>query len=133
MQLGARFGRVLHAAALRKALDQRLDQGGELFEIAAAAAFRFAGETRHALRHEGGDSDALLLAVIADIDPGLGLLLDHVADGAVHFLSEPGRVDGISFFTANQKVGEDFIARKAADVSGKNAIAAGDHGEYQYG
>ncbi len=86
MQLSLRFRRILHAAALGEAAHKIGHQGGELLEVAAAAALRFAGEARHAPRHISLKADALLFAVVADIDAGLGLLGDHVAHGAIHFI-----------------------------------------------
>ena len=62
-----------------KAPLQILDEFGKLLVVAPAPPFRFAGETRHALRHVGLEADALLFAVIADIDAGLHLLFDHMS------------------------------------------------------
>ena len=50
MQLGLCFRGVLHAAAFGKPPRQIVHQLGKFLEVAAAAAFRFARETRHAAR-----------------------------------------------------------------------------------
>ena len=88
MQLGLRLGSVLHAAALGETAHQVLDQRGKFLEVASAASLGFARETGHAPGHVGLEADALLLAVIADVDAGLGLLGDHVAHGAIHLIGE---------------------------------------------
>ena len=61
------------------------DQFGKLLEIAGRRRrFDIAAKAGHALRHIGLEADALLLAVVADVDAGLLLLLDHVAHRPVH-------------------------------------------------
>ena len=101
------------------------DQRGELLEIAAAAALGFAGETGHAARHVGLEADALLLAVVADVDAGFGLLCDDVAHRAIHLLGRVARSsERLALFAVNQQFGKRFVARKAADVGGEDAVAA---------
>ena len=90
MQLGLRFGSVLHPAALGEAAHQIFDQGGKFLEVAPAPAFGFTGETGHALGHVGLKADALLFAVVADVDAGLNLLGDDLAHGAIHLSGEFG-------------------------------------------
>ena len=83
--VGLRLRRVLLALAhVRKAAHQIGDQFGEFLELPAAAALRHAGETCHALRHVGLEADALLLAVVADVDAGIHLRLHDVAHRLVH-------------------------------------------------
>ena len=77
---------------------QILDEFGKLLVVPPAPAFRFAGETRHPLRHVGLEADALLFAVVADIDAGLDLLFDDMAHGAIHFEIQLRFVDGDAFF-----------------------------------
>ncbi len=88
MQLSLRFRSVLHAAALGKAAHEIFNQGRELLEVPAAATLGFAGETGHAARHVSLEADALLFAVVADVDAGLGLAGDDVAHGAVHLIGQ---------------------------------------------
>ncbi len=123
--LGLRFGRTLLALRrIGKAPHQIADQFGKFLEFAAAAALRHAGETRHALRHIGLKADAALLAVIADVDAGLDLLLDDVADRLVHFVGQHFGVVAGAFFLRDQQVAERLVARQAADMGGENAVAA---------
>ena len=84
VQFALRLRRVLLLAHRRKAMRQVFDQLGEFLEFAAAPPFRFAAKPGHTPRHVGLEADALLLAVIADIDPGFLLLRDHVAHRLLH-------------------------------------------------
>ena len=127
MQLGLRFRGVLHAAALGKTLDEIGDQGGELLEVAAASPLRLAGETRHAPRHVGLKTDALLLAIVADIDACLGLLGDDVAHGAIHFIGELLFAEGLFLLAVNEHFRKRFVAREAANVGGQDTVATEDH------
>ncbi len=84
---------------------------GYCFVVAAATPLRFTGETRHALRDVSLEADALLLAVVADIDAGFDLLFDNVAHGAIHFEIELGFVYGDAFFACDEEGGERFTLR----------------------
>ena len=119
--------RVLLLADMREAPLELLDQFGKFLEFAPAPPLRHAGKTAHALRHVSLETDPLLLAVIADVDAGRGLLLDHMAHRLVHF---GGHFLGVEFFArllAHQQVGQLLVARQAADMGGQNAVPAEDH------
>ncbi len=121
------FRRVLLLADMREAALELLDQFGKFLEFAPAPALRHAGKAGHALRHISLETDPLLLAVIADVDAGGGLLVDDVADSLVHF---GGHLGGIEFFAsllAHQQFGQFLVARQAADMGGQNAVPAEDH------
>ena len=70
----------------------------EFLEFPSAPPFRDAAKTGHALRHVGLESDALLLAVIADIDAGRFLFLHDVANRLVHLGRHLGGVEGLAGF-----------------------------------
>ncbi len=74
VQLALRLRRVLLPAHIGKAAREVADEVGKFLELASAAALRHAAEARHARRHVGLEADALLLAVVADVDAGLFLL-----------------------------------------------------------
>ena len=125
---GLRLGRaVLALRRIGKAPHQIADKVGEFLEFAAAAAFRYPGEARHPLRHIGLKADAALLAVIADVDAGLHLLLHDMADGLVHFVGQQFWVEALALLLRDQKVAQDLVARQAADMGGENAVAAQNH------
>ena len=114
---------VLLLADGGKAPHQQCDQFGKLLEFLAAPALRHAGKAGHALRHIGLETDALLFAVVADVDAG-GLLMVHdIADRAVHLGVEFLVVVGRAGLLPDQQVGQLFIARQAANVGGQNAVA----------
>ena len=128
LDVGLRLGRgVLALGLLREAAHQISEQLRELLELAAAPALGYAGEARHALRHVGLETDALLFAIVADVDAGGHLLRNHVTDGLVHLGGENLRVVGLAFLLRHQQVGEFFVPRQAANVGGEDAIAAEDH------
>ena len=102
-------------------------QLGEFLEFAAAPALRHAAEAGHALRHIGLEADALLLAVIADVDAGRDLLVDHMAYRLVHLGGHLLGVECLAGFLAHQQVGQLLVARQAADMGGQNAVPAEDH------
>ena len=127
--VGLRFGRALLALGrIREAPHQVGEQLGELLELAAAAALRYAGEAGHALRHVGLEADPALLAVVADVDAGVHLRLDDMADRLVHLVGQHLGVDGFALLLRHQQVGQLFVARQAADMGGEDAVAAEDHG-----
>ncbi len=81
----------------------------------------------HAAGHVGLKTDALLLAVVADIDAGLGLLGDDVAHGTVHFIGELLFAEGLFLLAVNQHFRKRFVAREAANVGGQDTVATEDH------
>ena len=112
---------------MREAPHQARHQFGEFLEFAPAPALRHAAEACHALRHIGLEADALLLAVIADIDAGRGLLFHHVAHRFVHFGGHFGGIEFFARFLAQQEVGQFLVARQAADMGSQNTVAAEQH------
>ncbi len=127
MDFGLRFGGILHAATLGEAELEDLHQFREGFVIASAPPLRFAAEAGHPLRNIGLKTDALLFAIVADIDARLRLLIDNVANGAVHFRGQHFRVDRHALFALDQQFGESLAPRQAAYVRGKNAVLADEH------
>ncbi len=116
VQFALRLGRVLLAADIGETPRQIGRQFGKLLELAAAAAFRFAAEARHALRHIGLKADPLLLAVVAAVDAGFLLSGDHMPDRPVHLGVELLRVIAFAGLALDQKIAERFVARQAADM-----------------
>src|SRR5512143_157431 len=78
-QFALAFRRVLLLADMRKSPHQARDQLGKFLEFAPAPSLRYAAEAAHALRYIGLETDPLLFAVIADVDAGGELPLDHMA------------------------------------------------------
>ena len=71
---------------------------------------------------------ALLLAVIGDVDFGLGLLVD---DPAQRLLAEPvefARIDRFAAGAAHMQPGQFRRTRQAAGVRRQNAVFAAAHG-----
>ena len=127
-QLGLRFRRVLALAAIGKAPALHFDQLGEFAQVAAHRALGFAAEARHALRHIGLEADALLLAVIADIDAGILLPGGDVGHRLVHLGRHQFRIDRLAGLAPDQQVGQHLVARQRADMGDQNAVAADQHG-----
>jgi hypothetical protein len=113
-----------------EAAREHLEQLRHLLEVLADLAPGFAAEARHALGDVGLEADALLLAVVADVDAGLHLRRHCVAHGAVHLGGEDRGVDCLAGLAADQQVGQRVVARQAADVGGQDAIAAVQHGRF---
>ena len=128
LDVGLRLRRALLALGrIREAAHQVGQQLRELLELAAAAALRHAGEAGHALRHVGLEPDPALLAVVADVDAGVHLRLDDVADRLVHLVGQHLGVVRLAFLLRHQQVGQLFVARQAADMGGEDAVAAENH------
>ena len=83
-----------------------LDQLRHLLEVLADLALGFAAEARHARGDVGLEADALLLAVVADVDAGRDLRVDDLAHRAVHLGGHGGRVDRLAGLAADQQVGQ---------------------------
>src|SRR5262249_40695051 len=128
MQLGARFRRVLLLTAMRKAVGEIAHQFGKFLEFAATPPLGFAGEARHAGRPVSLKADALLLAVIADIDAGVLLFIHHMADCLFHLRFELRSVVALAGFAPDQKIAQGLAARQAADMGGQDSVAAEHHG-----
>ena len=125
VQFGLRLRCVLLPADVGKAARRgSCTQLGEFLELAPAPTLRFAAEARHALRHVGLKADALLLAVVADVDAGFLLLGDHVAHRLVHFGVEQRLVIAFACLAPDQKLAQRLVARQAADMGRQDAVAA---------
>ena len=86
----------MRPAAIRKTARQVFQELRKIIEVLGTRALRFAGESRHALRNVSLEADALLLAVISDVDTGALLFFDHVADGARGLVIELRLVNGFA-------------------------------------
>jgi len=113
---------------MRKAVREIAHQVGKLLEFAAPPPLGFAAKARHARRHVSLKADALLLAVVADVDAGVFLFIHHMPDRLFHLRFELRGVVTLAGFALDQKIAQAFAARQAADVGGQNAVAAEDHG-----
>ena len=109
---------------LRDARHHPLRELGELDELLAERALRYAAEAVHALRKVGLKSDAPLLAVIGAVDPGFGLLRQHVGNARIGKLVEPGAVDRLALLLVEQHGAQRLAAWNAAGVRRQNAIGA---------
>src|SRR4051812_24645896 len=98
-----------------------------LDEILADATLRLATVTGHARRHVGLERDALLLAVIADVDAGVLLLVHDLGDRPVELVRHSLRIDRLSRLALDQQLGDRLVARQAADMRGQDAVAAHQH------
>ena len=72
---------------------------------------------------------APLLAVVADIDAGLGLLRHDRLHGLAASRREVTRVDRLAARAPDEQVGEGFRPRQAAGVGGEDAFGAAPHEE----
>jgi hypothetical protein len=80
------------------------------------------------LRDIGLKADALLFAVIADVDAGFFLLFDDMAHRLVHLGVEGCSIDWFAGLALDEELGKRLTARQAADMGRKYALAARDHG-----
>jgi len=128
VQLGLRLRRILLPAHIGEPAREILRQLGKFLELAPAPALGFAAEAGHALRHVRLEADALLLAIVADVDAGLLLLARDVAHRRLHLRFELPFVKAFARLTAYQQLAQRFVARQAADVGGEDAVAACNHG-----
>ena len=71
---------------------------------------------------------ALLLAIIADVDPGLDLLVDDPAERGLAEPVELGRVDRAAAGALDIEPGERRRARQAAGVGRQDPLGAPLHG-----
>ena len=122
-----RLRRVGNLGAVHEAAAERRDQIGVLDEILADAALALAAVAGHARRHVGLERDALLLAIVTDVDAGILLPLHHLGDRAVEFVRHFLRIDLPVCLALDQKLGDRLVARQAADMRGQDAVAAGEH------
>ena len=125
--VGDRLRGIGDLGAMHEAPAERRHQVGMLDEVLADAALRLAAIAAHARRHVGLERDALLLAVIADVDAGVLLPLDHLGDRTVELVRHFFRIDRLASLALDQQLGDRLVARQAADMGGQNAVAAGEH------
>ena len=71
---------------------------------------------------------ALLLAIVGDIDPGLGLFVDNPAQGFFAEALEFGRIDQFAAGAANVQPGQLGRPRQAAGMGGQDPLFAAAHG-----
>ena len=71
---------------------------------------------------------ALLLAVVADVDPGGELLADHVGQGGLAQRVELGGVYCFAAAALHVELGQRRGARQAAGVGGQDPSVAFQHG-----
>ena len=130
--LGDRLRRVGDLGSPGEAPQELLDQLGHLLEVLADLALGFPAEARHARGDVGLEADALLLAVVADVDAGGDLGLDHAAHGPIHLRRHGGAGDRLAGLAPDQQVGQHLVARQAADMRRQDSIAAVEHGHFPW-
>src|SRR3989441_1450866 len=86
-----------------------------------------AAEAPHPPRRIGGEADARLLAIVADVDAGLELAGDHVAHGRLRLARERRRVDRLPAVQAHQQIAQRGRTRQAAGVGGQDPGLASLH------
>src|SRR5207253_2181193 len=91
---GLRRVRDLRGRAPAKLQQRRVV--GKVDEVAGRGAATLAPEAAHAPRHVGGEADAGLFAVVADVDTRVELLADDRADGRADLARQLGRADGLA-------------------------------------
>src|SRR5262249_61391129 len=96
-------------------------------EFAADLAPRLAAKSAHACGHVGLEADALLFAVVADVDACRDLGVDGRAYGPIHLDGKHAGIERLARLAANEQVGQDPIARQAADVGRQDSLLAADH------
>jgi len=89
---------------MRETPHQARHQFGKFLKLASAPALRNAAETAHPLRNVSLEADALLLAVVADVNSGGELLLHHMANGLVHFQGHFLGIEGFAGLLADQQI-----------------------------
>src|SRR5262249_59168928 len=87
-----------------------------------------AAEALHALGRIGRESDAGLLAVVADVDARLELSRDHVAHGGLGLAGERGAVDRLAVVLTHQQIPDGGGSGKAADLRREDPTFAALHG-----
>src|SRR3989475_1949474 len=115
---GLRRVRDLRGRASAKLQQRRVV--GKVDEVAGRGAATLAPKPTHAPRHVGGEADAGLLAVVADVNARVELLADDRADGSVDLARQLGRVDGLAALLPGQELAEPRRPREAPDVRDEN-------------
>ena len=113
--------------ARRQRLRHLLLEDRVALDIAARPALPAAAEPAHAVADIEEERLALLLAVVADIDAGLDLLVD---DPAQRRLAEPvefGRIDRFAAGPPHIEPGQLRRARQAAGMGRQDAVVAALH------
>ena len=101
----------------------------EFHLIARRRALRFPAEAAHAARHIGLEPDTRLLAVVADVDPGLDLRGNHSGGAGFDVAGKLGRIDGLPGFLADQNIAQRRTAWQASDMSRQDPVGAGEHAQ----
>ena len=96
-------------------------------DIAARPALPAPAEPAHAMADIEKERLALLLAVIADIDAGLDLLVDDPAQRRLAQPVEFGRIDRFAAGPPHIKPGQLRRARQTAGMRGQDAVVAALH------
>ena len=122
--LGHGLGRVVDAGGARSRAGEARHVVRVLGDVARHAPLALAAEPLHPLGRVGREADAGLLAVVADVDARLELLLHHVADGGLGLPGEGDRVDGLATVEAHEEVSERGRTRQAAGVGRQDALLA---------
>src|SRR5262245_47878461 len=100
---------------------------GIALDVGARRPLPAAAEAGEAALEVEEERVALLLAVIADVDPGGALLLDHAMDGRAPGALDRSGIDRLSGRTLGIEPRELRRSRQAAGVSGEDAVHTALH------
>src|SRR5262245_2067595 len=122
----------LDRAVARRAQDRRAplaarSRRGKVGPVRARRHRRLTVEAGEAMAHVGGIADLPLLAVVDDVDAGVELLLDDLADGAGHARLEGRRVGHGAGVERLERGRQILGAGKASGVRGQDAVGAELH------
>src|SRR5580704_18168553 len=128
--LADRLGRLVIADRLarRQRLGHLFFQQRVALDIAARPALPAAAEAAHPVADVEEEGLALLLAVVADVDAGLDLLVDDLAQGLLAEPVEFGRVDLAATSPPDIEPGQFRWARQAAGMGRQDPVLAPPHG-----
>ena len=125
--LGHRLGRVRDARGVSPPEVEHGAIVGVLGDVAGERPPALAAEALHPPRDVGGKPRARLLAVIADVDARLELLLHDVPHRLLGQAVEIALVDGLAPVLADEQVAQHGRTRNAADVRDEDAAIAAVH------
>ena len=111
---------------------EELDVVGVLAQISEQRTFARPTEPRHAVLHVREEALARLLAVVADVDPGIHLGGDRGRGRRLDGRAQLGLIDVFTLAPAPVQGGERTRPRQAAGVGGHEALLAGDHNRAPY-
>ena len=72
-------------------------------------------------------ADALLFAVVADVDAYGTLLLDNIFDGTLDLPSQEAWIKDLTAFLTEKKIRQHSVTRQTSDVSHKYSLFADLH------